>query len=86
MCGTLDVETRVIEVIGRELDADESQVALEMSFVGDLGADSVALLKLALALEETFDVEISDEDAQSIRTVRDAIASVQRCLREQHPD
>jgi acyl carrier protein len=47
----------------------------------DLGADSLALAELTLVLEETFDIDISDEEADTIRTVRDAVASVERNLR-----
>jgi acyl carrier protein len=84
MGGDRDIETRVIEVIGRQLQAEASRVGLEMGLVTELGADSLALLKLTLALEETFDVEISDEDAQSIRTVGDAVASIQKRLQAKH--
>lgn len=57
----------------------------EASFLNDLGADSLALVELTLALEEAFDIEIPDEEAQKMRTVRDAILSVEKYRRVQRP-
>jgi acyl carrier protein len=52
---------------------DESQVTGEASFMDDLGADSLDTVELVMALEEEFDIEISDEDAEKIQTVQDAV-------------
>ena len=74
------IEARVIEVIRRHLQASEAPLDPRTRFVDDLGADSLALAELTLVFEETFDIDISDEDAENLRTVRDAIVSVQRSL------
>jgi len=55
------------------LGVDEDQVTNEASFMDDLGADSLDTVELVMALEEEFDIEISDEDAEKIQTVQDAI-------------
>ncbi len=85
MSSSTDIETLVIDLIRRELHATRRRLDAQTRFVDDLGADSLALVELTLVFEETFDIDISDEDAERIRTVRDAIVSVERCLREQHP-
>ncbi len=84
MTSSADIETLVVDLIQRELHAT-TRVDAQTRFVDDLGADSLALVELTLVLEETFDIDISDDEAQRIRTVRDAIVSVERCLRAQHP-
>ena len=85
MSGSTEIETHVIDVIRRHLHASDRKLDARTRFVDDLGADSLALVELTLVFEETFDIDISDDDAQKIRTVRDAIISVERCLRAQHP-
>jgi acyl carrier protein len=55
------------------LGVDEAQVTNEASFMDDLGADSLDTVELVMALEEEFEVEISDEDAEKIQTVQDAV-------------
>jgi acyl carrier protein len=67
------VERRVIEIIVEQLGVSEEEVALEASFIDDLGADSLDLVELIMALEEEFGLEISDEDAEKIQTVQDVI-------------
>ncbi len=67
-----DVE-KVKEIIVEKLGVDESEVKPETSFVEDLGADSLDLVELIMALEDEFGVEISDEDAEKITTVREAL-------------
>ena len=59
----------------------EDRVTLVASFVDDLGADSLALVDLTLGFEELFDIDIPDEEAEKIRSVRDAVVSVERHLR-----
>lgn len=66
-------ESRVLDIIAEQLQIDREQVTLEASFVDDLGADSLDTVELVMALEEEFDIEIPDEDAEKIRTVKDAI-------------
>ena len=64
---------RVKAVIVDQLGADESAVTPEASFVDDLGADSLDIVELIMGLETEFDIEIPDEEAESIRTVGDAV-------------
>lgn len=64
---------KVKQIISEQLGVDESEVTPSASFVDDLGADSLDQVELVMALEEAFDLEIPDEDAEKIRTVQDAI-------------
>lgn len=67
------IDKRVKEIVAEQLGVDEAQVTGEASFMDDLGADSLDTVELVMALEEEFDIEISDEDAEKIATVQDAI-------------
>jgi acyl carrier protein len=67
------VERRVIEIIVEQLGVSEEEVTLEASFIDDLGADSLDLVELIMAMEEEFGLEISDEDAEKILTVQDVV-------------
>jgi acyl carrier protein len=67
------VERRVIEIIVEQLGVSEEEVTLEASFIEDLGADSLDLVELIMAMEEEFGIEISDEDAEKIQTVQDVV-------------
>jgi acyl carrier protein len=67
------VERRVIEIIVEQLGVSTEEVTLEASFIDDLGADSLDLVELIMAMEEEFGVEISDEDAEKIQTVQDVV-------------
>jgi len=69
----MSVESRVKEVIVDQLGVNEKEVTLEAKFIDDLGADSLDLVELVMALEEEYEIEISDEDAEKIQTVGDAI-------------
>lgn len=66
-------ERRVIEIVVEQLGVGEDEVVPEASFVDDLGADSLDLVELIMAMEEEFGLEISDEEAEKIRTVQDVI-------------
>ena len=68
---------RVSKVIVDRLGVDESEVKLEASFREDLGADSLDVVELVMELEDEFDMEISDEDAEKIATVGDAISCIE---------
>lgn len=67
------VEEKVKEIISKQLGVDQSEVTPEASFVEDLGADSLDTVELVMAFEETFNIEIPDEDAEKITKVKDAI-------------
>ena len=69
----MSVEEKVREIIVDQLGVDEQQVTADAAFIDDLGADSLDTVELVMALEEEFDVEISDEDAEKISKVQDAI-------------
>ncbi len=73
----MSVEKRVKEIIVEQLGVNENEVAPEAKFVDDLGADSLDLVELVMALEEEYNMEISDEDAEKILTVGDAIEYIQ---------
>jgi len=67
------VEDRVKQIIVEQLGVDEAEVTANASFVDDLGADSLDTVELVMAFEEAFEIEIPDEDAEKIRTVKDAV-------------
>ncbi len=67
------VDEKVKQIIVEQLGVDEAEVTPNASFVDDLGADSLDTVELVMAFEEAFDLEIPDEDAEKIRTVKDAV-------------
>ncbi|MDH3998559.1 MAG: acyl carrier protein [Desulfuromonadales bacterium] len=67
------IEERIKQIVAEQLGVEEAQVKTEASFMDDLGADSLDTVELVMALEEEFDTEISDEDAEKIQTVKNAI-------------
>ena len=70
------IEERVKQIIAEQLGVDEEQVVDNAAFMDDLGADSLDTVELVMALEEEFNIEISDEDAEKILTVNDAVGYV----------
>jgi acyl carrier protein len=68
-----DILEKVTDIVVEELALDRSEVTPEASFIEDLGADSLDVVELVMAFEEEFDLEIPDEDAESIATVQDAV-------------
>lgn len=81
MMGT--VEDRVKQIIAGELSVKEEDVKNEASFIEDLGADSLNIVELVMALEEEFGTEIPDEEAEKILTVQQAIDYIQAHLEEE---
>ncbi|MDN7244216.1 acyl carrier protein [Planococcus shenhongbingii] len=69
---------RVTKVIVDRLGVEENEVKLEASFTGDLGADSLDVVELVMELEDEFDMEISDEDAEGMATVGDAVTYIEK--------
>ena len=69
----MSVEEKVKEIIIDQLGVDEKQVSAKASFIDDLGADSLDTVELVMALEEEFDIEIPDEEAEKIASVENAI-------------
>jgi acyl carrier protein len=67
------VEEKVKQIIVEQLGVDEAEVTPSASFTDDLGADSLDIVELVMAFEEAFEVEIPDEDAEKIKTVKDAV-------------
>ncbi len=75
-----DVFERIVQVTSEELAISEEEVTKDASFIDDLGADSLDVVELIMALEEEFDIEIPDEDAEEIATVGDAVDYIEACL------
>ena len=71
------VEERVKQIIVEQLGVDEGEVTPTASFVDDLGADSLDTVELVMAFEEAFDLDIPDEDAEKITTVKDAVSYIE---------
>jgi acyl carrier protein len=71
--GEIMVFDKIKEIIAEQLGVEPEEVTLESSFIDNLGADSLDVVELVMALEEEFDIEIPDEDAEKITTVNDAV-------------
>ncbi|MCB1197333.1 MAG: acyl carrier protein [Bdellovibrionota bacterium] len=73
----MSLENKVKEIIAEQLNVEISELEASKSFLNDLGADSLDIVELVMAIEEEFEVEIPDEDAEKIQTVGDAIKYVE---------
>ena len=73
----MELENKVREIVCQQLDVEADMVKKETSFVEDLGADSLAVVELVLALEEAFDIDIPDEDTEKLRTFNDAVTYIE---------
>ena len=73
-----NVEQRVKKIVAEQLGVNEAEIKNESSFVDDLGADSLDTVELVMALEEEFETEIPDDDAEKLRTVQDAIDYIEK--------
>ena len=71
-----ELDQRVSDIIIEQLGVPKEEIAPEASFIDDLGADSLDIVELVMAMEEAFDIEIPDEDAEKIQTIGDALAYV----------
>ena len=76
-----NIEQRVKKIVAEQLGVNEADVKNESSFVNDLGADSLDTVELVMALEEEFDTEIPDEDAEKITTVQQAVEYIKAHLK-----
>ena len=79
----MSVEDRVKNIIVEQLGVDAEEVTPDASFVEDLGADSLDTVELIMAFEEEFGVEISDDEAEKIRRVRDAVEYIDKRAKAQ---
>ncbi len=70
---SVNIEAKVKNIIVDQLGSSEDEIKLESSFIEDLGADSLDIVELVMAMEEEFEVEIPDEEAANIKTVGDAV-------------
>ena len=71
------IEEKVKDIIVEQLGVNPEQVTPQASFIEDLGADSLDIVELVMALEEEYDMEISDEEAEKIRTVQDVVSYIE---------
>ena len=76
------IEQRVKKIVAEQLDIKEEDIKNESSFTEDLGADSLAVVELVMALEEEFETEIPDEDAEKITTVQQAVDYINAHLKQ----
>ena len=73
-----EIIEQIKQIIAEQLGVEEAEVTASVSFVDDLGADSLDQVELVMALEQAFDLEIPDADAEKIRTVQDAIDYIEK--------
>ena len=73
---TSEIESRVKKIVVEQLGVKEDEVRIDASFVDDLGADSLDTVELVMALEEEFETEIPDEEAEKIVTIKDAVSYI----------
>jgi acyl carrier protein len=71
-----DIEARVREIVVEQLGVNADEVTADASFIDDLGADSLDTVELVMALEEAFECEIPDEEAEKITTVKEAVSYI----------
>jgi len=76
----MSVQEKLIDIIAEQLSVDKEKVVPAASFIDDLGADSLDLVELIMAMEEAFDIEIADEVAEKITTVQNAIDHVNKVV------
>ncbi|MFH0803934.1 MAG: acyl carrier protein [Candidatus Tagabacteria bacterium] len=79
---TTDIFKKAKEIVVNQLDVKENQVVAEAKFVDDLGADSLDTMEMIMAFEDQYKIEISDEDAEGLLTVKDVVDYIQRRLKQ----
>nr|YP_010865249.1 acyl carrier protein [Campylaephora boydenii]WGT74186.1 acyl carrier protein [Campylaephora boydenii] len=72
--------TKVRDIVAEQLDVDVQKVTLDANFASDLGADSLDTVELVMAIEEEFDIEIPDKDAEQISTLKQAVDFIQQSM------
>lgn len=73
-----DIEVRLKQIIVNQLGVEEASVVPKAKFIEDLGADSLDIVELVMAMEESFSIDIPDEEAENIRTVEDAVSYIKK--------
>ena len=73
----MSIQPRVHKIIEEQLGVDSDRVKAEASFIDDLGADSLDIVELVMAMEEEFDLEIPDDDAEKLKTVQDVLSYIE---------
>lgn len=73
---------RLQKIISEVLNVDEDEITMETTFVDDLGADSLDIFQIIMGIEEEFDIEIANEDAENIVTVSDAVEEIKSALNQ----
>ena len=74
----MNIEDKVKKLIAEKLEVDPDDVIPRASLIDDLGADSLAIVEMIMTMEEEFDIEVPDDDAEQLRTVEDAIKYIQK--------
>lgn len=74
----MKIEDKVKKLIAEKLEVDPADVVPKASLIDDLGADSLAIVEMIMTMEEEFDIEVSDEDAEQLRKVEDAIEYIKK--------
>ena len=77
MASAAEIETKVIEIVSKQLGVAKDKISKTSSFVNDLGADSLDIVELVMELEDEFDVSIPDEDAEKIQTIGQAVKYIE---------
>lgn len=78
-----EIEQKIIEIVSKKLDVEQSKIKPESHFINDLGADSLDTVELIMEIEDAFSISIPDEDAQGIQLVKDAVSYVSKKLNGQ---
>jgi acyl carrier protein len=74
----MSIEERIVEIVMEQLDVTKEECVPEASFMDDLGADSLDIVELIMAMEENFGVEISDDELAIIRTIQDVVSFIKK--------